>query len=80
MIRIFPFEDFRVKLVMLKKRTGVTSTGKGANRVWEQEVSIALLTTEFERIRIKVGETFTHFKKADQNIGETIVLKCCRNL
>jgi peptidyl-prolyl cis-trans isomerase D len=39
---------------MLKKVVKITST-EAANRVWEQEVSVALLTTEFEKLGLRVG-------------------------
>jgi peptidyl-prolyl cis-trans isomerase D len=65
-----PFEDFRVKVSNVEKSgQGITST-EAANRVWEQEVSIALLTTEFEKLGLRVGEKhLLEVLKADQNIG-----------
>jgi hypothetical protein len=44
-----------------------------------QEVSVALLTTEFEKLGLRVGEKhLLEVLKADQNIGGTIIFKCCR--
>ncbi|MFV8441617.1 peptidylprolyl isomerase [Flavobacterium sp. LB2P44] len=64
------FEDFRVKVSNVEKSTqGITST-EAANRVWEQEVSIALLSAEFEKLGLRVGEKhLLEVLKSDQNIG-----------
>lgn len=64
------FEDFRVKVSNVEKSgQGITST-EAANRVWEQEVSIALLTSEFDKLGLRVGEKhLLEVLKADQNIG-----------
>ncbi|MBP4142893.1 peptidylprolyl isomerase [Flavobacterium sp. P4023] len=64
------FEDFRVKVSNVEKSgQGITST-EAANRVWEQEVSIALLSSEFEKLGLRVGEKhLLEVLKADQNIG-----------
>ena len=65
------FEDFRIKVSNVEKSgQGVTST-QAANRVWDQEVSIALLTAEFDKLGIRVGENhIMEIFKADQNIGQ----------
>jgi peptidyl-prolyl cis-trans isomerase D len=48
----------------------VRASTEAANRVWEQEVSVALLTTEFEKLGLRVGEKhLLEVLKADQNIG-----------
>ncbi|TDE45423.1 peptidylprolyl isomerase [Flavobacterium rhamnosiphilum] len=64
------FEDFRVKVSNVEKSgQGITATA-AANRVWEQEVSIALLTSEFDKLGLRVGEKhLLEVLKADQNIG-----------
>lgn len=64
------FEDFRVKVSNVEKSgQGITSTA-AANQVWEQEVSIALLTSEFEKLGLRVGEKhLLEILKSDQNIG-----------
>lgn len=66
-----PFEEFRVKVSNVEKsQQGVTPTA-AANRVWEQEVSIALLTSEFEKLGLGVGSKhIMEVLKADQNIGK----------
>jgi peptidyl-prolyl cis-trans isomerase D len=53
---------------MLKKSgQGITSTA-AANRVWDQEVSVALLTSEFDKLGLRVGEKhLMEVLKADQN-------------
>ena len=65
------FEDFRVKVSNLEKSgQGITST-EAANRVWDQEVSIALLSTQFEKLGLRVGEKhLIEVLKADPNIGK----------
>lgn len=65
------FEDFAVKVTNVQKsREGMSAT-QAANSVWEQEVSIALLTAEFDKIGIRVGENqIMEVLKADQNIGQ----------
>lgn len=64
------FEDFRVKVSNVEKSgQGITST-EAANRVWEQEVSVALLTSEFDKLGLRVGEKhLLEVLKTDQNIG-----------
>nr|WP_314897372.1 peptidylprolyl isomerase [uncultured Flavobacterium sp.] len=65
------FEDFRIKVSNVEKSgEGITSTA-AANRVWDQEVSIALLTSEFDKLGLRVGEKhILEILKADQNIGK----------
>ncbi|UFH35979.1 peptidylprolyl isomerase [Flavobacterium acetivorans] len=64
------FEDFRIKVGNVEKSgQGITATA-AANRVWDQEVTIALLTSEFDKIGLRVGEKhLMEVLKADQNIG-----------
>jgi peptidyl-prolyl cis-trans isomerase D len=64
------FEDFRIKVSNVEKNgQGITST-EAANRVWDQEVSLALLTSEFDKLGLRVGEKhIIEIFKADQNIG-----------
>lgn len=65
------FEEFRVKVSNVEKsQQGMTSTA-AANRVWDQEVSIALLTAEFDKLGLRVGPNhIMEVLKADQNIGK----------
>lgn len=64
------FEDFRIKVSNVEKSgQGVTATA-AANQVWDQEVSVALLTSEFDKLGLRVGEKhLLEVLKADQNIG-----------
>jgi peptidyl-prolyl cis-trans isomerase D len=66
-----PFEEFRIKVSNVEKsQQGMTSTA-AANRVWDQEVSIALLTAEFDKLGLRVGpKHIMEVLKADQNIGK----------
>ncbi|MFV8376441.1 peptidylprolyl isomerase [Flavobacterium sp. LB1P62] len=65
------FEDFRIKVSNVEKsQEGITATA-AANRVWDQEVSVALLTSEFDKLGLRVGEKhLLEVLKADQNIGK----------
>ena len=65
------FEDFRVKVSNVEKsQQGITATA-AANRVWDQEVTIALLTSEFDKLGLRVGaKHIMEVLKADQNIGK----------
>ncbi|MBX9886389.1 MAG: peptidylprolyl isomerase [Flavobacteriaceae bacterium] len=65
------FEDFRIKVSNVEKSgQGITSTA-AATRVWEQEVSVALLTSEFDKLGLRVGEKhILEVLKADQSIGQ----------
>ncbi|WPR72547.1 peptidylprolyl isomerase [Flavobacterium sp. NG2] len=65
------FEDFRIKVSNVEKGgQGISSTA-AANRVWEEEVSIALLSTEFEKLGLRVGEKhLLEVLKSDPNIGQ----------
>ena len=65
------FEEFRVKVSNVEKSgQGVTSTA-ASNRVWDQEVSVALLTAEFDKLGLRVGEKhIMEVLKADPNIGK----------
>ena len=66
------FEDFRVKVSNVEKsgQQGMTPT-QAVTRVWDQEVSIALLTAQFEKLGIRTGEKhIIEAFKSDQNIGQ----------
>jgi peptidyl-prolyl cis-trans isomerase D len=65
------FDDFALKVTNVEKSGQGMSNTQAANRVWEQEVSIALLTAEFDKLGIRVGENhIMEVLKADQNIGQ----------
>jgi peptidyl-prolyl cis-trans isomerase D len=66
------FEDFRVKVSNLEKsgQQGMTPA-QAVNRVWDQEVSIALLTDQFDKLGIRTGEKhIVEIFKNDPNIGQ----------
>jgi peptidyl-prolyl cis-trans isomerase D len=65
------FEDFRIKVSNVEKSgQGITST-EASKRVWDQEVSVALLSAEFDKLGLRVGEKhILDVLKADQNIGK----------
>lgn len=50
------YDDFNLKVANVEKSgQGLTLT-QAANRVWEQEVNVALLQEQFEKLGIRVGE------------------------
>jgi peptidyl-prolyl cis-trans isomerase D len=64
------FEDFRIKVSNVEKSGQGISSTEAANRVWDQEVSLALLTSEFDKLGLRVGENhLLEVLKADHNIG-----------
>ncbi|SCY51307.1 peptidylprolyl isomerase [Flavobacterium caeni] len=66
------FEEFRMKVSNVEKsgQQGMTPT-MAVNRVWDQEVAIALLTAEFEKLGIRVGEAqILEAMKTNPNIGQ----------
>ena len=66
------FEDFRVKVSNVEKsgQQGMTPI-QAVNRVWDQEVAIALLSAEFDKLGIRAGEKhIMEALKADQSIGQ----------
>ena len=66
-----PFEDFRLKVSNVEKSQQGLSPTAAANRVWDQEVSIALLTSEFDKLGLRVGaKHIMEVLKSDQNIGK----------
>lgn len=65
------FEDFRVKVANVEKSGQGMSSMQASNQVWNQEVSIALLGAEFEKLGLRVGEKhILEVLKNDPNIGQ----------
>ena len=69
------FENFRVKVANTEKNSqgqGQTMTAmQASNQVWNQEVNIALLAAEFDKLGIRVGEKhLIEILKNDQSIGQ----------
>ncbi|WP_293873992.1 peptidylprolyl isomerase [Flavobacterium sp.] len=69
------FEEFRIKVANTEKNSqgqGQNMTSmQASNQVWNQEVSIALLNEEFEKLGIRVGEKhILEVLKADQRYAQ----------
>jgi peptidyl-prolyl cis-trans isomerase D len=68
------FEEFRVKVANTEKnaQNGQNMTSmQASNQVWNQEVNIALLSAEFEKLGLRVGEKhIIEVLKSDPNIGQ----------
>jgi peptidyl-prolyl cis-trans isomerase D len=68
------FEEFRVKVANTEKnnQNGQNMTSmQASNQVWNQEVNIALLSAEFEKLGLRVGEKhIVEVLKSDPNIGQ----------
>lgn len=68
--RDIAFEDFRVKVANLEK-SGQGTGMQAVNRVWDQEVTIALVSEEFEKLGIRVSEKhLIEVLKQDPQIGQ----------
>ncbi|MBC7523524.1 MAG: peptidylprolyl isomerase [Flavobacterium sp.] len=68
------FEDFRLKVANVEKsgQNGQQITSiQAADQVWNQETAIALITDQFDKAGIRIGENhiIDNFKK-DPNIGQ----------
>ncbi|WP_298148116.1 peptidylprolyl isomerase [Flavobacterium sp.] len=65
------FEDFNKKVVNLEKSQQGMTTTQAANRIWDQEVNIVLLTEEFEKLGIRSSEEqIMDILKQSQDIGQ----------
>ncbi|MBP6556937.1 MAG: peptidylprolyl isomerase [Flavobacterium sp.] len=68
------YEDFRVKVADVEKsgQNGQPMSAiQASTQVWNQEVSIALLSAEFEKLGLRVGKKhIMEVFKADPNIGQ----------
>ncbi|OOG71804.1 peptidylprolyl isomerase [Flavobacterium sp. A45] len=65
------FEDFRIKVSNVEKSGQGVSSTEASRQVWDQEVTIALLSAEFDKLGLRVGEKhIIDVLKADQNIGK----------
>ncbi|WP_264566470.1 peptidylprolyl isomerase [Flavobacterium sp. N3904] len=65
------FEDFRIKVSNVEKSGQGISATEASKRVWDQEVSVALLSAEFDKLGLRVGENhILDVLKADPNIGK----------
>jgi len=68
------FDEFRIKVANTEKnaQNGQQMTSmQASNQVWNQEVQVALLNAEFEKLGIRVGEKhIIESFKSDPNIGQ----------
>ena len=65
------FEDFRVKVDALEKSGQEMTNIQAVNRVWDQEVNVALLNEELEKLGIRAGENhIVEVLKNNQNFGQ----------
>jgi len=69
------FEEFRVKVANTEKNSqnqGQTMTSmQASNQVWNQEVNVALLSAEFEKLGLRVGEKhIIEVLKSNPQIGQ----------
>ena len=65
------FEDFRMKVANMEKSGQGTTTMQAVNQLWDQEVAVALLSSEFEKLGLRTGEKhIIENLKSDPNIGQ----------
>lgn len=70
------FDEFRVKVSNVEKSGQGMTASQAASRVWDQEVAIALLTAEFDKLGIRVSEKhILDAFKNDQQIGQNPMFK-----
>jgi peptidyl-prolyl cis-trans isomerase D len=64
------FQTFNEKVINLEKSRQGTSNIQAVNQVWDQEVSLALVNSEIEKLGIRAGENqIVEGLKNNQNIG-----------
>lgn len=64
-------DEFRTKVANLQKNGQGASVAQAANQVWEQEIAIALLSDQFDKLGIRTGKKhIEEIFKNDQNIGK----------
>ena len=65
------FDEFRVKVDNLEKSGQGTTQAQAVNQVWNQEISIALLKSEFEKLGLGAGKKqIIEILKQTQDIGQ----------
>src|SRR5690606_15710247 len=65
------FDEFSVKVSNLTRNQQGMTTTQAANSIWEQEIAIALLSEEFDKLGIRVGEShILEAFKSDPQIGQ----------
>jgi peptidyl-prolyl cis-trans isomerase D len=66
-----PFEEFRMKVGNAEKSGQGMSNTQAVNQVWNQEINLALLTEELEKLGIRIGENhLIETLKSDPNFGQ----------
>lgn len=66
-----PFDEFRVKVDNVEKGGQGTTQAQAVNQVWNQEVSIALLKAQFEKLGLGAGKKqIIEVLKQSQDIGQ----------
>ena len=66
-----PFEEFRIKVGNAEKSGQGMSNIQAVNQVWNQEINLALLSEELEKLGIRIGENhLIETLKADPNFGQ----------
>lgn len=65
------FEEFRLKVGNAEKSGQGMTTMKAVNQVWEQEINVALLSEELEKLGIRISEKhLIETLKNDPNFGQ----------
>ncbi len=65
------FEDFRVKVDNVEKNGQGTTQAQAVNQVWDQEISIALLKDQFDKLGLGAGKKqIIEVLKQSQDIGQ----------
>lgn len=65
------FEEFRLKVGNTEKSGQGMSTMRAVNQVWEQEINVALLSEELEKLGIRISEKhLIETLKNDPNFGQ----------
>jgi peptidyl-prolyl cis-trans isomerase D len=65
------YQTFNEKVIGLEKNGQGTTNIQAVNKVWDQEVNVALLTAEFKKLGLRVGNNhIIDALKQNQNIGQ----------
>lgn len=71
-----PFDEFRKKVDDVEKGGQGTTQAQAVNQVWNQEVSIALLKSEFEKLGLGAGKKqIIEILKQTQDIGQNPIFQ-----
>ena len=65
------YDDFRTKVDNIEKSGQGATSAQAVNRVWEQEVTISLMNSEFEKLGLRVSQNqVMDVLKQSQDIGQ----------